>query len=78
MRENIKESGANSVEVYIDGPGHTTYFIADVSDYKQLWRITEPLPREGHDVQFIPIAKFEDAYENYMRAILFKERKPSS
>ncbi len=72
MIENIRASGAKSVEVYIDGPGHATYMIADVSDFKQLWRITEPLPREKHDVQFIPIARFEDAYENYMRAVLFE------
>ena len=60
LGESVKKAGGKVTDIYLDAPGHTFYLVLEASTQNQLWDATEPLRLIG-DVQFVPVARFDEA-----------------
>ncbi len=61
LGKQIKDSGVNFVEGYVDGPGHEFYFILETDDHVKLNKAIEQLRLVGDTNKIAPVMKFSDA-----------------
>jgi hypothetical protein len=60
LESQIKESGVNLIEGYMDAPGHEFYLILETDDHKKLNMAIEQLRLVGDTNKIVPIMKFSD------------------
>ncbi|UCH89558.1 MAG: hypothetical protein JSV49_02620 [Thermoplasmata archaeon] len=63
LNSQIKESGVNLIEGYLDAPGHEFYLILETDDNAKLNTAIEQLRLVGDTNKIVPIMKFSSAVE---------------
>jgi uncharacterized protein with GYD domain len=61
LNEQIKDSGVNLIEGYLDGPGHEFYLVIEADDIAKLNSAIEQLRLVGDTNKIVPVMKFSDA-----------------
>lgn len=70
--ENMKKSGVNLIDGYMDAPGHVFYFVLEANDNTALNIAVEPLRLIG-EVKITPVMKFFKEGSDWAKKIGIQE-----